>query len=69
MLTKIAARLRHLARKIGDLQGRLLLAVFYYVILGPFALLLRSTGDPLETAGPPAWRLRRDGSSDPGRQY
>ena len=34
------------AHRIGDFQARVLLTVFYYVILGPFALVLRR-GDPL----------------------
>ena len=27
------------ARRIGDVQARILLSIFYYVILGPFALV------------------------------
>jgi hypothetical protein len=34
------------ARRIGDVQARILLGLFYYVILAPFALVLRRT-DPL----------------------
>ena len=37
---------RCVAHRIGDFQARVLLTVFYYVILGPFALVLRR-GDPL----------------------
>jgi hypothetical protein len=47
------------AHRIGDFQARVLLTVFYYVILGPFALVLRRS-DPLGI-GPGAlrgWRSR-----------
>jgi hypothetical protein len=45
------------AHRIGDFQARVLLTVFYYVILGPFALVLRR-GDPLgiESGAPRGWR-------------
>jgi hypothetical protein len=35
------------ARRIGDVQARILLAVFYFVVLAPFALIVRLTSDPL----------------------
>lgn len=35
------------ARKIGDFQARVILTIFYFVIVGPFALLVRSISDPL----------------------
>jgi tRNA A37 threonylcarbamoyladenosine synthetase subunit TsaC/SUA5/YrdC len=39
---------RRLARRIGDIQARILLTLFYYVVLGPFALVLgKATGVPL----------------------
>ena len=34
-------------RKMGDFQARVLLTVFYFVILAPFALVIRFTADPL----------------------
>ena len=47
------------AHRIGDFQARVLLTVFYYVILGPFALVLRRS-DPLGIGpgGPRGWRPR-----------
>jgi hypothetical protein len=36
-----------IAHKIGDFQARALMTVFYYVILGPLALVLRWRTDPL----------------------
>ena len=53
------------AHRIGDFQARVLLSFFYYVILGPFALVLRRS-DPLGIAPGAArgWR-RRDGVARP----
>ena len=47
------------AHRIGDFQARVLLSFFYYVILGPFALVLRRR-DPLGIAPGAArgWRQR-----------
>lgn len=47
------------ARRIGDVQARVLLSLFYYAILGPFALVLRRR-DPLaiRPAAPRGWRRR-----------
>ena len=47
------------AHRIGDFQARVLLTFFYYVILGPFALVLRRS-DPLGIAPGVArgWRRR-----------
>jgi len=35
------------ARRMGNFQGRVLLAFFYFVLVTPFALLVRLFGDPL----------------------
>jgi len=51
MLSRLWARWKVVARKIGDVQSRLLLCVFYYVILAPFGIGVRMLSDPL--------RLRR----------
>jgi hypothetical protein len=47
------------ARRIGDVQARILLTLFYFAILGPFALLLRRK-DPLaiRPGAPRGWRPR-----------
>lgn len=48
------------ARKIGDFQARVILLLFYFVILGPFALALRLSSDPLSMrpGAPRGWRPR-----------
>ncbi len=38
---------KRIAHKIGDFQARVLLTVFYFVILAPFALIVRLAADPL----------------------
>jgi hypothetical protein len=55
MLSRLWARWKVIARKIGDVQSRLLLCVFYFVILAPFGVAVRLLSDPL--------RLGREGSS------
>ena len=40
-------RWKHIARKIGDFQARALMTLFYFLILGPLALILRWRSDPL----------------------
>lgn len=38
---------KRFGRKMGDFQARLLLTFFYFVILAPFALVVRLKADPL----------------------
>ena len=56
---------KRIARKIGDFQARALMTVFYFVILGPMALVLRWRSDPLaiKPGTPRGWghREARDG--------
>ena len=51
---------QRVARMIGDVQARLLLTVFYFVVLGPFAVVLRWRSDPLaiKRGAPRGWRAR-----------
>jgi hypothetical protein len=37
---------KKIARKIGDFQARLILGIFYFVIMGPLSLVIRNN-DPL----------------------
>jgi hypothetical protein len=55
MLSRLWARWKIIARKIGDIQSRLLLCVFYYSILAPVGVAVRLLSDPL--------RLTRQGAS------
>jgi hypothetical protein len=38
---------KRVGRKIGDFQARVLLTLFYFVILAPFAVIVRFKADPL----------------------
>jgi hypothetical protein len=38
---------KRVARKIGDVQARIILTLFYVFVVGPFALAIRWFGDPL----------------------
>ena len=38
---------KRIGRKVGDFQARVLLTVFYFVMLAPFAVIVRWKADPL----------------------
>ncbi len=60
-------RWKRVARAIGDVQARLILAVFYFVAVGPFALVVRWAYDPLaiKPSTPKGWRAREPGGDAP----
>jgi uncharacterized membrane protein len=50
-----------IARVIGNFQARVLLSLFYFVVVPPFALLVKLAKDPLRlrlAAGATAWTER-----------
>jgi hypothetical protein len=47
MVREFWERWKRVARKIGDFQARALMTVFYFVILGPIALVTCWRSDPL----------------------
>ncbi len=47
---------QRIAKKIGDFQARVILTTLYFVVIGPFALLVRWGADPFAEK-PPAERL------------
>jgi hypothetical protein len=51
---------KRVARKIGDVQARIILTLFYVFIVGPFALAIRCFGDPLaiKNRSRKGWHLR-----------
>jgi hypothetical protein len=51
---------KRIAKKIGDFQSRLILILFYFVILAPFELLLKIGSDTLhvKSRSEPLWRAR-----------
>ena len=60
-------RWKWVARKIGDFQARALMTLFYFLILGPLAMVLRWRGDPLaiKATTPQGWRVREEREGGP----
>jgi hypothetical protein len=55
---------KRFGRKVGDFQARVLLGVFYFVVLTPFALAMRGA-DPMRLRHPsPGWRPRPETTPD-----
>jgi hypothetical protein len=46
LLKRFWERWKRVARKIGDFQARLILGIFYFIILGPFSFLIKWS-DPM----------------------
>jgi hypothetical protein len=65
-LKAVWSRWKVIAHKIGDFQARLLLSLFYFAILGPFALGARIFSDPLRLGlkSPTAWLPRPSANDD-----
>jgi hypothetical protein len=53
---------QRVARRIGDFQARVILTVLYFVIIGPFALIVRWGADPLslKKGVSQGWRVKAD---------
>ena len=73
-------RWKAIAHVIGTFQARLLLTLFYFVVVPPFALVVKLFTDPLGLRPPPGasyWTARRsrepgdgaDGRPDGRRQF
>jgi hypothetical protein len=62
-----------IAHKIANFQARLVLSLFYFVIVAPFALRVRIFSDPLQLSTSKGWLPRghagSDTANDPRRQY
>ena len=60
-------RWKRVGKKIGDIQARVLLTIFYFVVLGPFALMVRWAADPLSIKPQAArgWRLKETEGGSP----
>lgn len=52
---------KRIAIKIGDAQARFVLTLFYILIVGPFALVIRFWSDPLRLhSKTPGWIRKSD---------
>lgn len=52
MLTRLWAGWKKAIHVVGAFQSRLLLSVFYFLILMPYALFAKCTSDPLQLRRP-----------------
>jgi len=53
LLRELWNRWLTLAKKIGNFQSRVILTVFYFLIVTPFGLLVRIFSDPLHSKSGP----------------
>jgi hypothetical protein len=53
---------KKIARKIGDFNARVILTIFYFILLLPFAILIKSLTDPLEIkkGSPKGWQIKEE---------
>jgi len=58
---------QRIAKKIGDFQARVILTMLYFVVIGPFALLVRWGADPLSLKNPQqkGWHPKADVKDSP----
>lgn len=58
---------KRVAKKIGDFQARVILTVLYFIIIAPFALIVRWGADPLalKKSSQKGWRLKVDAEDSP----
>lgn len=55
------------AHRMGNYQGRLILAFFYFTVVLPFGIPVRLFSDPLALRKPPAWHPRQQHKPDISR--
>ena len=67
MIKSFWEKWQRVARKIGDFQARVILTVLYFVMIGPFALIVRWGADPLslKKGTLPGWRVKVDTEESP----
>ena len=62
-------RWKAMAARAATFQARVLLVVFYWVVVSPFALVLRLVADPLELRQGRGGHWCRPPLADPPRQH
>ena len=64
---KLWERWKRIARKIGDFQARALMTLFYFLILGPMAMIICWRSDPLaiKPRTPRGWGEREEREGGP----
>jgi hypothetical protein len=58
---------KRVAKRVGELQARVLLTFFYFIVLSPFALAIRRRSDPLclKVGTLRGWQIKDSGSGVP----
>ena len=58
---------KRVAKRIGNVQARVLLILFYFVVFGPFALAVRFLSDPMtiKPGSPRGWRSKSSAEDTP----
>lgn len=59
-------RWKTFARKVGIFQSRMILSIFYFLVIPPFAAITKIFSDPLELnkSGPAKWHPKEAGQED-----
>lgn len=66
MFKELRERWVAVAKKIGAFQSKVILAFNYFVVIAPFALIVRLFSDPLRIHSNPSWdRLPENSRSRP----
>jgi lipopolysaccharide/colanic/teichoic acid biosynthesis glycosyltransferase len=66
LLLKLWVRWKRFGRRLGDFQARLILTVLYFVVVAPFALIVRFASDPLSIKPHQrGWRARAEAKGSP----
>ena len=64
--TNLLERWKRFGKWLGDFQARLILTVLYFVIVAPFALIVRFAADPLSIKPhQQGWRLKAESKGAP----
>ena len=61
---------KRFGKRIGDFQARALLSIFYFIILAPFAMIIRWVSDPLaiKTETFRGWQVKEEGEGSPRKR-
>ncbi len=53
LLRRVWNRWKAIAQVIGDFQARIILTLFYFIVIAPGGLIVRAVSDPLQLKPPP----------------
>ena len=66
-MSKIWEAWKRFGQKVGDFQARVILTLVYFLIVGPFALVVRIASDPLriKAGHGGGWNLKPEAEGSP----